>query len=134
MNWLSKILKKEKAVEKKEKISNEGVLVKEKSKEEGAGVGQVRGKLAHSSFWAHHLTEKASLSKKEDKYVFKVFTSANKFMIRKAVEERFAVKVKSVNIVNTLGKEIKRGKQIGHKSGLKKAIVTLKEGNNIEVQ
>src|SRR3989344_5121093 len=137
MNWLTKILKKEKEVEKKEENFSKDVVVKEKSpKVDKVDIESknARGKLMTDVFWAHHLTEKASLGKEKDKYVFKVSPGANKFMVSRAVEEHFEVEVKSVNIVNTRGKEIRRGKQIGRRPGLKKAVVTLKKGQNIDVQ
>lgn len=134
MNWLTKILKKEKEAGKKEQGSHPAVLVKEKSKDVEVKFEQARGKFSSDAFWAHHLTEKASFGKAKDKYIFKVFPRANKAVIKRAVEAHFGVNVRSVNIVNTLGKEIRRGKQIGRRSGLKKAIVTLEKGQNIEAQ
>lgn len=81
-----------------------------------------------------HITEKAANLNKKDKYVFKVDVRVNKLEIKRAVENRYGVRVKSVNIVNIPGKERKRGRQIGWKQGFKKAIVTLREGQTIEIQ
>jgi len=81
-----------------------------------------------------HITEKTSGFAKGNKYVFRVETGKNKQSIRRAVELRYGVSVTSVNVINIPGKERRRGRQIGWKPGFKKAIVTLKEGQSIEIQ
>lgn len=81
-----------------------------------------------------HITEKTSGSVKDNKYAFIAGSGQNKHSIRRAVEARYSVAVTSVNIVNMPGKERKRGRQIGWRPGFKKAIVTLKEGQSIEIQ
>lgn len=80
-----------------------------------------------------HISEKAlSLSEKR-KYVFKISAPANKTEIKKAIEGLYKVSVESVNIIKVPEKP-KRFKGIpGIKSGYKKAIVTLVEGNTIDV-
>ncbi len=58
---------------------------------------------------------------------------SNKIEIKNAIEKLFSVKVKSVNIVNIKGK-LKRFKGVlGRKNNIKKAIVTLVEGNSIDI-
>lgn len=81
-----------------------------------------------------HITEKTSGSVKDNKYAFIAESGQNKHSIRRAVETRYGVAVTSVNIVNMPGKERKRGRQIGWRPGFKKAVVTLKEGQSIEIQ
>lgn len=81
-----------------------------------------------------HVTEKTSLAASENKYVFAVSKDANKHQIKQAVEGRYGVGVKSVNIINLPGKERRRGNIIGWKPGMKKAIVKVKEGEKIEIQ
>ena len=81
-----------------------------------------------------HVTEKASGVAKENKYVFVVTPARNKIEIKRAVESRYGVEVLAVNILNMPGKERKRGRQIGWRPGYKKAVVTLKEGQSIEIQ
>ena len=81
-----------------------------------------------------HITEKTSDSVKHNKYVFIVGPGQNKHSIKRAVEIRYGAVVTSVNVVNMAGKERKRGRQIGWRPGYKKAIVTLKEGQSIEIQ
>lgn len=81
------------------------------------------------------LTEKASLlSEKQNKYVFRVSPKANKIEIRRAVEQLFHKKVVSVNTANYAGKKKReRRADFGRKPHWKKAIVTLKEGEKIDL-
>jgi large subunit ribosomal protein L23 len=65
--------------------------------------------------------------------VFKVARDATKPQIKEAVEKLFKVKVKAVNTINTAGKlKAWRGRRY-HKSDVKKAVVTLMEGFQIDV-
>ena len=81
------------------------------------------------------LTEKASLlSEKLNKYVFRVSPKANKFEIKQAVEKLFGKKVVAVNTANYAGKKKReRRADFGRKPHWKKAIVTLKEGDKIDL-
>ena len=81
-----------------------------------------------------HVTEKTSLQASLKKYVFAVAKSANKSEVAEAVEKRFSVSVRSVHVINIPSKQRRRGRQIGWKPGIKKAIVQLAEGQTIEVQ
>jgi len=87
------------------------------------------------------LTEKVTnLQESERKYGFKVHPSANKIEIKKAVEDRFGVKVEKVSTMNIKGKRkqmtIRSGGRVirtnGRRSNWKKAIITLKEGDKID--
>jgi large subunit ribosomal protein L23 len=82
------------------------------------------------------LTEKMlKLQESERKYAFKVSKSANKIVVRQAVQNRFDVIVEDVNIVNIKGKSkqmnTRRGITRGKRSDWKKAIITLREGDAI---
>ena len=81
------------------------------------------------------LTEKASLlGEKQNKYVFRVSSRANKIQIRDAVEKLFQKQVIDVNTCNYAGKKKReRRADFGRKPHWKKAIVTLKEGEKIEL-
>ena len=88
------------------------------------------------------LTEKGSLlTETQNKYLFKVDKSSNKIQIKSAVEKKFGVNVGKVAIVNVKGKtksmSVKSsGRTIrtqGKRSSWKKAIVTLKEGQKIDL-
>ncbi len=79
------------------------------------------------------VTEKATKLSEFNKVVFAVSLNSNKIEIKHAIEKLFSVKVKSVNIVNIKGK-LKRFKGVlGKKNNIKKAIVTLAEGNSIDI-
>lgn len=69
----------------------------------------------------------------ENKYTFFVDKRANKVEIKKAVEELFDVAVEAVNTINVPGKEKRLGRNVGRTPARKKAIVTLKEGDKIEL-
>jgi len=71
------------------------------------------------------LSEKTYAGIQEKKYAFEVAKSSNKVEIKKAIEEIFGVKVKSVNTVNCNGKLKRQGKTQGYTSDYKKAYVTL---------
>ena len=79
------------------------------------------------------ITEKATMASENNAVVFEVAISANKPQIKEAVESLFNVKVKAVNTSITKGK-VKRFKgQLGKRKDIKKAYVTLEEGNTIDV-
>lgn len=75
------------------------------------------------------VTEKTTAMMAENKYSFAVDINANKIQIRKAVEELFDVKVKSVNTMRVKGKPKRLGVHRGYRPNWKKAIVTLEEGS-----
>jgi large subunit ribosomal protein L23 len=79
------------------------------------------------------ITEKSTRLSEVNQVVFKVTRDATKPQIKKAVETLFKVKVKSVNTIKTKGKvKAWRGKRY-EKSDVKKAVVTLVEGHQIDV-
>ncbi|MDB4559025.1 50S ribosomal protein L23 [Amylibacter sp.] len=79
------------------------------------------------------ITEKATLASEHNAVVFEVAIDANKPQIKEAVEGLFGVKVKAVNTSITKGK-VKRFKgKLGVRKDVKKAYVTLEEGNTIDV-
>ena len=79
------------------------------------------------------ITEKSSMASEANQVVFKVTRDATKPQIKKAVETLFKVKVKAVNTIKTKGKvKAWRGKRY-EKSDVKKAVVTLAEGHQIDV-
>lgn len=79
------------------------------------------------------ITEKSTLVSEHNQVVFNVRREATKPQIQEAVEKLFNVKVKAVNTLNRKGK-VKRFRGIlGKRSDVKKAIVTLAEGQSIDV-
>ncbi len=79
------------------------------------------------------ITEKATLLSENNQVVFKVPLSANKTEIKAAVEALFKVKVTAVNTIRVEGKTKRFRGQLGKQSDFKKAIVTLKEGDTIDI-
>ncbi|KKU99275.1 MAG: 50S ribosomal protein L23 [Candidatus Jorgensenbacteria bacterium GW2011_GWC1_48_8] len=79
------------------------------------------------------LSEKAGDLGKFNQYVFLVQNSANKKEVEREVGRRYGVKVKGVNIIREPGKTKRVGNVAGRTSGFKKAIVTLKDGEKLEI-
>ncbi len=79
------------------------------------------------------ITEKATLLSENNQVVFKVPLSANKTEIKAAVEALFKVKVTAVNTIRVEGKTKRFRGQLGKQSDFKKAIVTLNEGDTIDI-
>lgn len=89
---------------------------------------------AADAFFAPIMTEKSNALIAKDTYAFRVAAGANKPMITRAVSQRYGVSVVGARMLNMPGKERRRGRIIGWKPGFKKAIVTLKKGEKIEMQ
>ena len=79
------------------------------------------------------ITEKATMASEAGAVVFEVAMEANKPQIKEAVESLFGVKVKAVNTTITKGKAKRFRGQLGKRKDVKKAYVTLEEGNTIDV-
>ena len=80
-----------------------------------------------------NITEKSTAMSEFNKVVFKVDKNANKKSIKKSIEKIFKVKVIKINTMNIKGKnKLVRNKK-AYKSGYKKAIVTLKKGQSIDL-
>ncbi len=79
------------------------------------------------------ITEKATLLSEHNKVVFRVAEDASKDEIAAAIEELFKVKVVKVNTLNVKGKTKRFRGVKGRRSDVKKAIVTLAEGQSIDV-
>ncbi|CUH89602.1 MAG: 50S ribosomal protein L23 [Roseobacter sp. MedPE-SWde] len=79
------------------------------------------------------ITEKTTMASENGAVVFEVAIDSNKPQIKEAVESLFGVKVKAVNTTITKGKQKRFRGQIGRRKDVKKAYVTLEEGNTIDV-
>ncbi|MFO7266130.1 MAG: 50S ribosomal protein L23 [Bacillota bacterium] len=79
------------------------------------------------------ITEKATALMEQGKYVFEVDRNANKTQIKQAVEQIFNVKVTKVNTIRQKGKLRRQGRTQGRTREIKKAIVTLAEGQRIPI-
>lgn len=91
-------------------------------------------KNSHDIIVSPILTEKGTmLTEKENKYLFKVAINSNKIEIKRAVEAIFKVNVTKVNTVVVAGKEKRVRRELGRTSDYKKAIVTVKQGEKIDL-
>lgn len=80
------------------------------------------------------ITEKGTKMRETgNRYLFQVSPEANKIEIKSAIEQVFGVTVESVRTQNVMGKIKRLGRNLGRRPNWKKAIVTLKEGDNIEL-
>ena len=79
------------------------------------------------------ITEKATILSEQNKTVFRVHEKANKTIIKKNIEKLFKVNVIKINIINQKSKTKMRQGKKSLKSGYKKAIVTLKKGQSIDL-
>ena len=79
------------------------------------------------------VTEKSTNLSEQNKIVFKVPTGANKVNLKKNIEKIFKVNVTKINIINKQNStKLTRGKKV-KVSGFKKAIITLKKGQSIDL-
>lgn len=112
---------------------------KEETTEKKAVTTKKRKKVAVTDSVAYRIlikpriTEKAHTVLGLNKYVFQVSMDATKVLVKKSVEEVYNVTVLSVNTVTIPAKKRNFGKSSGFKSSMKKAIVTLKKGDSIEI-
>ena len=79
------------------------------------------------------VTEKSTMASENGAVVFEVSIDSNKPQIKEAVEALFGVKVKAVNTSITKGKQKRFKGVLGRRKDLKKAFVTLEDGNTIDV-
>jgi large subunit ribosomal protein L23 len=79
------------------------------------------------------ITEKSTVLQAEGKYAFHVADRANKVLVKQAVEKAFNVKVTAVNMMMVRGKMRRIGRRMVMTPDWKKAIVTLKPGDKIEL-
>ena len=79
------------------------------------------------------VTEKSAANAEKNVYTFKVLKSANKIEIKNAIEKAFGVKVKNVNTLNTKTKQRRVGRYVGTTKAYKKAIITLVDGESINL-
>ncbi|XMB86627.1 50S ribosomal protein L23 [Mycoplasmatota bacterium WC44] len=79
------------------------------------------------------ITEKSMSLVEAGKYTFEISQDANKIEVRSAVKELFNVDVEKVNIINGKAKKKRVGKHQGYTAKVKKAIVTVKAGQSIDI-
>jgi len=106
---------------------------KKKDKKIKTKVNKNDTKEAHKILIRALITEKASYLKAENKYLFEVSPSTNKNEIKKAIYHVYGIWPTKVNVSNLGGKNKRYGRSVGVTKARKKAIVTLKEGDSIEL-
>ena len=79
------------------------------------------------------ITEKSTLGSEHNQVTFKVTKDATKPEVKAAIEELFGVKVKAVNTLNQKGKVKRFRGRLGKRNDVKKAIITLEEGQTLDV-
>jgi large subunit ribosomal protein L23 len=112
-------------LKEKSDLNMESVKEKKTAKKDGS--------LAYRYLIEPWITEKSHLQMSANKYIFKVAKNSDKKKVATAIEGLYGVEVVAVNIVNIPSKTRRYGKSVGKKSGYKKAIATLKEGDKIEI-
>ena len=116
---------------KKEKKTD--IQTTNKVSRDGAAQSAPKGSMAGVLLYPH-ITEKTAAGVNRRTYAFVVAPNANKQEVKKAIQARYGVTVTDVRVVTVHGKEIRRGRQIGWKPGMKKAYATIAEGQTIEIQ
>lgn len=124
MAFLKNILFKK---EKKIDIQAPNTIVRDVA--QTAPKGSMTGILLHP-----HITEKTTDGAGRRTYAFVIAPGSNKQEVKKAIQTRYGVNVTDVRMVTIQGKEIRRGRQIGWKQGMKKVYATIAKGQTIEVQ
>lgn len=147
------IFKKKKEEKKEEKIPKVEVVKEKKpvgsekkdhiadgksksDKPKATALKVIRKEFSHTAFKilkAPHVTEKAVNLEAQNKYIFKVAPDSNKSEIKKAIQELYGIKVEDVNVVNIPRKKRRLGRSEGYKQGYKKAIVTVAQGEKIDM-
>jgi large subunit ribosomal protein L23 len=79
------------------------------------------------------ITEKSTLLQEDGQYTFEIAPKANKTLVKQAVEQHFGVKVVGVNITVNHGKRKRYGPRFKKQPDLKKAVVTLRAGDRIDL-
>lgn len=79
------------------------------------------------------ITEKSTLLQEEGQYTFQIAPKANKTLVKQAVEQHFGVRVIGVNITVNRGKRKRYGPRFKKQPDVKKAVVTLRAGDRIDL-
>ena len=139
LDWFHKRLEREK--QNRQKKSRKSVARPQKSEKEGASpekglvvptVMEVSGAF-HYVLHSPHITEKTTNMQEHNRYVFRIFPGVSSTQVRQAVEEIYKVHVASVRTINLPSKKRRRGRFVGTRVRYPKAVVTLMEGESIEV-
>ena len=116
-------IEKEKKPQATPVVSVEATKKIEKKKRIGASHGVIKPLV----------TEKSATLSSVNKYVFEVKPSMNKIEVKKAIQNMYGVKPMHIRAMNVSGKKVRYGRSSGKTKDWKKVIVSLKEGEKIEV-
>jgi large subunit ribosomal protein L23 len=139
MSFLDKFRKKvdKKRLESKSKKEEIIDLGGQSSKSSKAASAEKKEKVRREDTGrAYHILSKPVVTEKltaESRYGFRVSSDANKIEIARAIERVYGVRPVAINIINVRGKNIRYGRTSGKTSSWKKAIVTLKQGDKIDI-
>ena len=124
-----------KAVKKEEIEAKVPAVVSDENKveKENATPKHADALIHHNILVEPYITEKTSMMGQQNKYVFKVPKNTNKIDVKRAVENIFGVSVTNVAMANTASRKVRLGRHEGRKPGFKKAMITLKEGDKIDI-
>lgn len=114
---------------KSKAVTQEVAVRKETTKKSGSAKNPEAYKIVKYPV----IAEKATGLTMLNKYVFRLEPAVTKSEVKKAIESIYGVKVAGVNIVNVPRKKRRRGRVMGWRSGFKKAIVTLREGEKLDI-
>ena len=98
-----------------------------------SSVSDLRGVTFRDVLIRPVITEKTMGQAGANRYTFQVHPDANKTQIKSAVEKTFGVSVLKITTGKNPGKKRRRGRHVGFTATRKKATVTLKEGDQIEI-
>lgn len=118
--------------EKKEIVSKKEKAVKKVAKKAIVEAAE-NSDIAYKVLVEPWITEKSHAGLSDNKYVFRIAKDATKSEVKKAIEGFYKVSVQKVAVVNFIPKKRAYGRFEGAKAAVKKAIVTLKEGDKIEL-
>ncbi len=125
--------KVEEAVKKTDEVKvEEKKPVKKVKKTKKEDVKKTHGN-AYKNLVRPIITEKVSFLGMYNQYVFEVSAKANKIEIKKSIESLYGVLPIKVNIINVRGKTTRHGRTVGKRKNWKKAVITLKQGDKIDV-
>ncbi|MBU1167600.1 50S ribosomal protein L23 [Patescibacteria group bacterium] len=127
MGILDKISKKDKATGKKTKVNAK--KAPKKAKKTKANIFSSAYKVLKKPL----VTEKGTFMQADGKYLFEVSKDSSKDEVAQAIKKAYGVTSVKVNIINVKGKSRRLGKTTGKTSAYKKAIVTLADGDSIQI-
>jgi len=128
--------KRKKEIKKKEEkkeIRKEPSTIKIAEDKKGKKLSKKEPELISKILIKPLITEKATNLAVENKYVFVVARKANKIEVKKVIEGLYGVQVPKINIIKTKGKKLRYGRTEGRTKKTKKAIITLKPGEKIDI-